>query len=64
MGEVLIMNNGGICNKNVGGHKLHFETTANRSVNPTVRPVTVRAWGARPAPVRSAGYADRSTDVG
>ena len=33
---------------------------ANNSVNPTVRPVTARAMKARPAPVRPAGYADRS----
>lgn len=33
--------------------------THNKRVNPTVRPVTVHAKNARPAPSRPAGYAQR-----
>jgi hypothetical protein len=38
----------------------HNLSGPNQRVNPPVRPVTVLA-GARPAPVRPAGYADRWT---
>jgi hypothetical protein len=46
--------------KIVLGQGFQVKLTANQSVNPPDRPVTARAGiGARAAPVRSAGYADR-----